>query len=160
MLCPENWNALKMTGITSHFKMSSAPFDGENVSSIAIGLISNFPYYLHAVLHKDILHSGYLWVSHCLHAVLHKDRLHSGYLCVSCCLHAVLRKDRMQSGYLCMTWTTLHQNITKRIRTRALGALTGVSSGSLTAILTNIKIHFKPYHKAAQQIQINSKKNL
>ena len=58
------------------------------------------------------------------------------------------------------SWTTLLYNQISRIRTRALGALTGVSSGPLTAILRIIKVHFKPYHKAAQQIQINSKKNL
>ena len=58
------------------------------------------------------------------------------------------------------SWTTLLYNKKSRIRTRALGALTGVSSGPLTAILRIIKVHFKPYHKAAQQIRINSKKNL
>ena len=59
-----------------------------------------------------------------------------------------------------MSWTTLLYNKNSRIRTRALGALTGVSSGPLTAILRIIKIHLKPYHKAAQQTHINSEKNL
>ena len=40
-----------------------------------------------------------------------------------------------------------------------MGALTGVSSGPLTAILRIIQIHLKPSHKAAQQIHINSNKN-
>ena len=59
-----------------------------------------------------------------------------------------------------MHWTTLLYYKKSRIRTRALGAPTGVSSGPLTAILKIIKIHLKPYDKAAQQIYINSKKNL
>ena len=59
-----------------------------------------------------------------------------------------------------VSWTTLLYKRNSRLRTRALGALTGVPSGPLTAILRITKIHFKPYHKAAQQIQINSKKNL
>ena len=41
------------------------------------------------------------------------------------------------------SWTTLLYNKKSRIRTRALGAPTGVSSGPLTAILRNINIHFK-----------------
>ena len=56
-----------------------------------------------------------------------------------------------------MTWTTLHQNITKSIRTRALGALTGVSCAPLTTILRIIKTHLNPYQRATQWIQINSK---
>ena len=63
-------------------------------------------------------------------------------------------------NWLGMIWTTYLYNKSSRIRTRALGALTGVSSAPLTAILRIIESHLKPYHKAAQQIHINSKKNL
>ena len=90
-----------------------------------------------------------------------------GNCTVSCNTYKFSRRARMISTFLTSTtyimyiwsWTTLLYNKKSRIRTRALGALPGVSSGPLTAILRNIKIHFKPYHKAAQQIQINSKKN-
>ena len=53
------------------------------------------------------------------------------------------------------SWTTLLYNKKSRIRTRALGALTGVSSGPLTTILRTIKIQLNPYHRAAQQTQIH-----
>ena len=55
-------------------------------------------------------------------------------------------------------WTTLHQN--KKIRTRALGALTGVYCAPLTTILRTIKIHLNLYQRATLQVQTNSKKNL
>ena len=42
-----------------------------------------------------------------------------------------------------MTWTTLHQNKTKGIRTRALGALTGVLCAPLTIILRIMKNYQK-----------------
>ena len=59
-----------------------------------------------------------------------------------------------------MSWTTILYNKNSEIRTRALGAPTGNSSGPITAILRFNKIHLKPYYKAAQQIHINSNKNL
>ena len=51
--------------------------------------------------------------------------------------------------------TTLLNNKKSRIRTRALEALTGVSSGPHTTILSTIKIQLNPYHRAAQQTQIH-----
>ena len=54
-----------------------------------------------------------------------------------------------------VSWTTLLYNKISRIRTRALGALAGVSPGPLTTIPRIIKIQLNPCHRAAQQTQIN-----
>ena len=79
----------------------------------------------------------------CFHSNQHPSSIKLPFICLYSKYQSV-----MFTCFRDMTWTTLHQNITKRIRTRALGALTGVSCAPLTTFLRIIKNQSQPLTKS------------